>query len=77
MDAKMEIKQFIKYAKEHILSNKISDDLATFTGGFISANILSKVTHALEVAVYGFIGGAFGLIGKLLIQYVYDKFKKK
>jgi hypothetical protein len=34
------------------------------------------VNHTLEVAVVGFVGGACGLIGKLAIQFIYDKFFK-
>jgi ABC-type bacteriocin/lantibiotic exporter with double-glycine peptidase domain len=72
----MSLKQYIK---EHILGHYLSDDIATFTGGALFANIFTTkfISHIFEVALVGFIGGACGLIGKLLIQFIYDKYFKK
>lgn len=71
----MSIKSFIK---EHLLGHHISDDVASFVGGGVFANVFTTqfVNHTLEVAVVGFVGGACGLIGKLAIQFIYDKFFK-
>ena len=69
---------FSEFLKEHLFEKHTSDDIASFVGGSVLANIwtASFATHMFEVAIVGFIGGAFGLIGKLLIQFLYDKIKK-
>ena len=71
----MSIKFFIK---ERLLGNHLSDDVASFVGGGVFANILTAqfASHILEVAIIGFVGGAAGLTSKLLIQFLYDKFFK-
>lgn len=71
----MSIKSFIK---ERLLVNHLSDDVASFVGGGVFANILTAqfASHILEVAIIGFVGGAAGLTSKLLIQFLYDKFFK-
>lgn len=71
----MSIKNFIK---EHFLGHHYSDDIASFIGGSIFANIFTMqfASHILEVAIVGLIGGAAGLVGKLFIQFSYDKFIK-
>ena len=71
----MSIKSFIK---ERLLGNHLSDDVASFVGGGVFANIFTTqfASHILEVAIIGIIGGAAGLVGKLFIQFIYDKFIK-
>lgn len=46
----MSVKSFIK---EHLLGHHISDDVASFVGGGVFANIFTAqfVNHTLEVAV--------------------------
>lgn len=67
------------WLKEHLFGHHVSDDIASFLGGALFANIFSAnfINHMVEVAIVGFVGGAFGLAGKLLIQFFYDKFFKK
>jgi len=71
----MSVKSFIK---EHLLGHHLSDDVASFVGGVVFTNIFTTqfASHILEVAIVGIIGGAAGFAGKLLIQFLYDKFIK-
>ena len=71
----MSVKSFIK---EHLLKHHLSDDVASFVGGGVFANIFTTqfASHILEVAIIGIIGGAAGLVGKLFIQFLYDNFFK-
>jgi len=71
----MSLRQFVK---EHFFGHHISDDIASFIGGSIFANIFTTqfASHIVEVAIVGLIGGGCGLIGKLLIQFFYDKYIK-
>jgi len=71
----MSVKSFIK---EHLLGHHLSDDVASFIGGGVFANIFTTqfASHILEVAIVGIIGGAAGFTDKLLIQFLYDKFIK-
>lgn len=71
----MSVKSFIK---EHLLGHHLSDDVASFVGGGVFANIFTTqfASHILEVAIVGIIGGTAGFAGKLFIQFLYDKFFK-
>ena len=76
MEKEMSIKEFFI---KHLLGNYTSDDLASFIGGGTLATVFSAtyVSHILDVAVVGFVGGACGLVGKILIQFIYDKYIKR
>ncbi len=58
----------------HLHENSIGDSAASVFGGALAANAVNLVNikHMIDVAFYSFIGGIFGLLGKILIQSIID-----
>ena len=60
----------------------MKDNIFSWFSGFTlsSISMLTGWIHvetAIEVAVYGFIGGIVGMLGKWLVQYIKSKCNKK
>jgi hypothetical protein len=59
----------------------MKDNIFSWFSGFTLSSISMingwiQVETLFEVAVYGFIGGLAGMLGKWLIQYIKSKFTK-
>jgi ABC-type bacteriocin/lantibiotic exporter with double-glycine peptidase domain len=63
----------------HLHENTLGDNVASTMGGMLVANFANKVniSHLLDVAFYSFVGGIFGLLGKVILQWIIDFIIKK
>lgn len=75
------MKENIKdYIIEHLTHNNIGDTATSAISGVFTANVMMMIfdiNHIINVVFFSFIGGISGLAGKLFLQYLYDKLKKK
>lgn len=59
----------------------MKDNLYSWFSGFALSSLSMingwvQVENAVEIAVYGFIGGVVGMLGKWLVQHISSKFQK-